>query len=202
MATGLAKGSSGWFVLGGGNLTGKAPTGEDIDYKTNLGVAGGGDVLLFGPVFFSFGFSANMTSATADYSYENKEAAKYTAKNVDVAQTSTGLEAGLHFRLINKEVVHFFIEGGGYLETWKLEYSFTEARDKTGLEANRQNSQSEIHVAGVYTKAGFDLMVYNGYGMRVFGRARKGITEKIEALTGRTMAFTGAEGYVGLVKQF
>ena len=197
----LPKGSTSFFGFDGGTLTPDSSANGDLNYTSNVKLVAGADISLFGPLYFSASMFTGWSSGNINYKYTDANKATYTAQNVDITQTISGLEIGLQIRLINAPSGHLFIEGGGFAENWSLTYDFTKATNTSGQAT--PESPETVAALGTYGKVGIDLLLPNGYGLRFGGRASKGTTAKLAALNnGQQVKYVTGEGFVGLIKQY
>jgi hypothetical protein len=197
----FGKGSSTFVGFGGGTYTISDPK-DQIKIENSFSATAGGDLFLFGPLFFSVAAWGKWMNGTMSYDYTDANLAHYTAQNVKVTTSSAGGDFGLQLRLVNSGHLHVFGEGGVFIESINYSYDFTEAKNVSATGFDTQKSQSSVSSMGTYAKAGVDLIAVNGWGLRVFGRAAKGATDKVQAAANQKLKYVIGEGFVGFVKQF
>ena len=136
-----------------------------------------------------------------NYSFvDGKTKASYSAKNVSTMRTDLGADAGLNVRLVNSGNFHVFVEAGGSLQDITMTYDFANATGGAGA-ATPVKSETVTGV-GTYAKVGFDLIFFNGYGLRAFARAANESVSAMQALSDQTTSYVRGEGWAGIIKQF
>jgi|GEM_PF-4864976 len=187
--------SSAWAGVTAGTFSPQSPITSDLAYKKKFGLSVGGDLNIVGPVMLALDVHYSAVNGTMNY-----QDANYSASNVDVSQTIAGLGLGLHFRIIDGSFLHLFVEAGGFADQLKLENDFTSATNKTGLLAS--NFSETPTSLGTYGLGGIDLIIANGYGVRVFGRVAQGSVPNVKSLNGRSFDYVSADGCVAFTQAF
>ena len=187
-----------WFGVGNGTSSVGNPK-DQVDSVGILFIDGGFEGRLLGPLIFSLGINASLSSGKLQYNYKGSDNITYQGSDVTYYMTLTALQLGLGLRLIETKWFHVFAVGGGFAGSADLGVQAVDNAQITAAGTKYLSEQKSILATGLFAEAGLDFLG-KSFGLRFAGRLARGSTDPIEVLNKKKIEFIDAAGYIAVIK--
>jgi len=153
--------------------------------------------------YLSLSFDYTKTEGSTRYRFETLMGKVYAATSVKFKSEIINVNLGLKLKLLDGTFIQPFLEGGGSLGYYKMDYSFSSSNlAEFAADDGNHKKQDSLLAFGSYVEGGMELAFSQGLGIRLAARLMKGQTKELDTLDNEKIEYEAQIYYFTLILVF